>query len=112
MHQQIIGSNTGLTSVDGFAPGYSSGGKTNIGIAIYNTGTLTSQFQADGCEVFRSSLHDDFTHCGAAGIKNIVKTRFEQGLIHFPVSMPDADIFPGKTGYYFFHHFCSGRGQW
>jgi hypothetical protein len=42
VHQQIIGGYTGLTGVDGFAPGYSSSGKTDVCVLVHNTGTLAS----------------------------------------------------------------------
>ncbi len=93
MHQQIVGSHTGLACVGQLAMGDAPGSQGEIGGLVYNAGAFASQFQADGDQLPGGGLHHDLAHPFTAGEKDKVKGLFQQSGAGCGVSFHHCHIF-------------------
>lgn len=51
-----------------------------VAVVINVAGALATQLQGDGCQMFSSSLHDQFAHHAVAGVKDVVEPLPQQFL--------------------------------
>ena len=108
MHHEIIGSDTGLASVYRLSPDYSSRRKIYVRVFIDDARTLTSKFQNQWREIFRSCLHHDSAHIRTSRIKNEIELLCQQSLIYVSMTLNHRDIIliEGLV-YHFLHHIRS-----
>ena len=88
--EQIVGGNTGLSGIEGLAPGDAAGSDAEIGTPVDNAGALTTEFEDDGSEVTGCGLHDLTAKGGTAGEEDKIETAFQEGGVDLAVTLYDS----------------------
>ena len=109
---QVIGRQTDLPRVQGFAQHDALRGKFEIDIAREDHRRLAAQFQGHGHQVARGRGHDVAGDAGGAGEQQVVKGQPRKGLAHFGTAGENGDFFfvPG-LGDHGGHQLGRGRGE-
>src|SRR5690606_26037182 len=110
--QDVIGGNTGLAGVQGFAETDALDGIFHIGAGGDNGRRFAAQFQSDGGQVFRRRAHHNFAHRGGTGKYQMIPGGFGKSRrdVHFAFNNGDL-LLAEYFGQHGFQGFIGGRGE-
>ena len=74
MKDEIVRPDAGLAAVQGLAPGNPLGGSPDVCLAVNYARTFASEFEDDGGEELRRSLHHRLAERRASGEENQIET--------------------------------------